>query len=231
MSFYVTGDTHGEIDLFKLNKIQFPQQKLMTRSDYVLICGDWGGVWSGQRDEKWLLDWYAARNFTTLVVLGNHENYDAIESQFPVTEWRGGKVRFVRENVIILERGQVFEIDDRKIFVMGGAASIDKESRQEGISWWSRELPSYAEQEEAFKNLEAVDNKVDYVFTHTCPTELVPMLTGHTTFISYYKDPTTILLSAINEQLEFKDWYFGHFHCDKDMGEFHCRYDKITKLW
>ena len=231
MSFYVTGDTHGEIDLFKLNNIQFPQQELMTRSDYVLICGDWGGVWSGQSNEKWLLDWYAARNFTTLVVLGNHENYDAIESQFPVVEWHGGKVRFIRENVIILERGQVFEIDGRKIFVMGGAASIDKASRREGISWWSRELPSYAEQEEAFKNLEAVNNKVDYVFTHTCPSELIPIITGTKLGSRCFYDSTANLLLSIEKAIEFCGWYFGHFHCDKDMGRFHCRYETITLLW
>ena len=43
---FVTGDTHGEHDIHKLNTIGFPEQKGLTRDDYVIICGDFGGVWN-----------------------------------------------------------------------------------------------------------------------------------------------------------------------------------------
>ena len=45
MSIYVTGDTHHDLDIGKLNKKNFPTQKSMTKNDYVIICGDFGGVW------------------------------------------------------------------------------------------------------------------------------------------------------------------------------------------
>lgn len=41
---YITGDIHCPIDVSKLNTKQFPKQKIMTKEDYVIICGDVGLV-------------------------------------------------------------------------------------------------------------------------------------------------------------------------------------------
>ena len=55
MAIYVTGDTHGadkfgfhSVDGFvnRLNMESFPEQKFMTKEDYVIICGEFGGVWN-----------------------------------------------------------------------------------------------------------------------------------------------------------------------------------------
>jgi predicted phosphodiesterase len=37
---FVTGDTHGDYTRFR--KDIFPEQKSMTKADYVIICGDFG---------------------------------------------------------------------------------------------------------------------------------------------------------------------------------------------
>ena len=42
MKIYVTGDTHIPIDISKLNMREFPEQKELTREDYVIILGDFG---------------------------------------------------------------------------------------------------------------------------------------------------------------------------------------------
>ncbi|MCD8190254.1 MAG: hypothetical protein LUD78_08575 [Clostridiales bacterium] len=39
---YLTGDIHGGLDITKLSNRQFPEGKTLTRSDYVIICGDFG---------------------------------------------------------------------------------------------------------------------------------------------------------------------------------------------
>ena len=39
---YATGDTHGNFQRFKPE--YFPEQARMTRKDYMIICGDFGGV-------------------------------------------------------------------------------------------------------------------------------------------------------------------------------------------
>ena len=41
---YITGDTHADFLRFELEK--FPIQTEMTKDDYVIICGDFGGVWN-----------------------------------------------------------------------------------------------------------------------------------------------------------------------------------------
>ena len=72
---YITGDTHSDFTRFSTDK--FPKQKEMTKNDYVIICGDFGGVWNYQEEstfEKHWLDWLNEKNFTTLFVDGNHEN-------------------------------------------------------------------------------------------------------------------------------------------------------------
>lgn len=43
---YVTGDIHGNPRRF--NTDNFPEQKEMTKDDYVIILGDFGLVWSNQ---------------------------------------------------------------------------------------------------------------------------------------------------------------------------------------
>lgn len=44
---FITGDTHGHIDIHKLNTKNFPIQSELTKSDYLIICGDCGIVWGG----------------------------------------------------------------------------------------------------------------------------------------------------------------------------------------
>ena len=41
---YITGDTHAEFK-HRFNMENFSEQKEMTKDDYVIICGDFGGVW------------------------------------------------------------------------------------------------------------------------------------------------------------------------------------------
>ncbi len=227
---YITGDTHGSLDIDKLNTKNFPVQKELTKKDYVIITGDFGCVWSGHKDKFWL-DWLEKKNFTTLFVCGNHENFDLL-NQYPVEEWNGGKVHFIRPSVIHLMRGQVFTIDDLKFFTFGGALSVDKHYRKEFISWWREEIPSGQEFEEGLKNLEKHNMTVDYIITHTAPSAVVEEINLATLYLDgeKLKDPTCKMLDYFMENVKFKKWYFGHFHLDKNFGKFTTLYDKIEKI-
>ena len=124
---FITGDCHGNYERF--NRSIFPEQEEMTKEDYVIICGDFGGVWSKDKEsntETMLMDWLDCKPFTTLFVDGNHENFDRLYA-YPVEEWHGGKVHKIRDSVIHLMRGQVYEICGKKIFTFGGASSHDIE--------------------------------------------------------------------------------------------------------
>ena len=93
---YITGDCHGNFERF--NPSIFPEQNEMTKKDYVIICGDFGGVWNRDeesKEETMVLDWLDSRPFTTLFVCGNHENFDRLY-QYPIEDWHGGKVHKIR---------------------------------------------------------------------------------------------------------------------------------------
>lgn len=128
-------ESNGTIDIHKLNSKNFPEGRVLTKDDYVIICGDFGFVWDGGKEDKWWLNWLAAKPWTTLFVDGNHENHDILE-QWDVTNWHGGKVHKLNESVIHLMRGQVYEIDGKKWFTFGGAKSQDQAIRVEGKDWW-----------------------------------------------------------------------------------------------
>lgn len=231
---FVTGDTHGTIDWKKFNTTQFPEQKDLTRDDYVIILGDFGGIWDNGEEDKYILETYNQRNFTTLFIDGNHENHDLLD-KYPVEEWKGGKIHRITDNVIHLMRGQVFTIDGIKIFTMGGAESTDKWHRTEGVSWWRREMPSTEEYNEAIENLEKVDFKVDYVLTHCAPISIIWEM-GHG-FRWYEKDALTGFFDRLiyDFDLKFKTWYFGHYHVDRGIKEdgkdkYVCLYDCIERI-
>ena len=115
---YITGDCHS--DFRKFNKEKFPIQTEMTKDDYVIICGDFGGVWAFEEEsekEKYWLDWLNQKNFTTLFVDGNHENFTRLYN-YPVEKWHGGKVHKIRPSVLHLMRGEIFSIDGKKIFLL-----------------------------------------------------------------------------------------------------------------
>lgn len=214
---YITGDTHGEIDIGKLTSKNFPQGKTLSKEDYVIILGDFGFIWNNECDntEKYWMNWFQNKSWTTLLIDGNHENHSRLNN-YPVSEWRGGKVHKINNSVIHLMRGQIFNIENKSIFTFGGAESYDKELRLDGISWWKQEIPNYEETNEALINLEKMNNSVDIILSHTCPhTFSYQLIHG----IS--KDPTENILDEFYKILNYKKWYFGHWHVDKVLDSKH----------
>ena len=123
---FITGDTHGLNDTQKLEKNRTLAS--LTNTDYLLITGDFGGLWDGDWHDENVLKFYSDQLYTTIFADGNHENFDLLNS-LPVEQWNGGKIHRITDKVIHLMRGQVFDIEDRSIFTFGGGASIDKAYR------------------------------------------------------------------------------------------------------
>ena len=213
---YITGDTHCPTGMDKLNETNFPQQKHMTKKDYVIICGDFGDIWSAKSNEqKDMLQWLSQRNFTTLFLDGNWENYGKLNSQ-TITVWNGGSAHRLTDSVIHLMRGQIYTLNRRSFFVMGGACSKYKELRNKDGTWWPEEMPSTREYRAAWRNLEKACRKVDYILTHTAPYSLVTQLRD-----VEGEYPLNLFLQEIEEKIRYKHWYFGHFHRDIELEEKH----------
>jgi predicted phosphodiesterase len=221
---YIFGDTHRNIDVKKINTKNFPEQKKMTKNDYIIIAGDFGLIWQNDNEYKWWKKWYDNKNFTTLFVDGNHENFEWLY-EFPVIDKFGGKVGKISDSIYHLKRGEVYEIDGKTIFTFGGADSIDKSQRVNRVDWWQEEMPNYLEMNYGLDNLEEVDFNVDYIITHSCPKSIMGYLKRHkerTPLENYFEHIKGIL----KEKNINYEWYFGHYHEDKEIDKFICCYNE-----
>lgn len=243
---YITGDTHADF-ITRLKTASFPEQKEMTRNDYVIILGDFGGIWDGGKAEEHNLDWLKDKPFTTLFIDGNHENYDLLNT-YPVSEWHGGKVHFIRPHVIHLMRGQVFHIENKTFWTFGGASSHDisdgilepgdprikeweydliKRFRINHETWWKEELPSEEEMCEGRNSMENINNEVDFILTHCGPSSIVALYS----YGDYKPDVLTNYLEEIRQNVNYKKWFMGHYHedvaiTDKDI----ILYEQIIRI-
>ncbi len=224
---FITGDTHAAFTRFSVNT--FPEQKELTKEDVVIILGDFGGVWSKHEEdayEKYWLKWLDEKNFTTVFVDGNHENFDRLLT-YPEKTWNGGKVGVIRDSVLHLKRGEVFTINGLKFLALGGACSVDKHERKEGTSWWPQEEFTLEDLENANKNLIAVNDKVDYVIAHDMP------LSKKTSF-NFMKagSATNWLFEEISQTIQYKTWFCGHYHHNIhfEKENLHVLYKNIIEL-
>lgn len=224
---FVTGDTHGD-ELFGLH-VFCDNHPELTKNDYIIIAGDFGGLWAEKTVESDLKP-FSDLSATVLFVDGNHENFDLINA-YPVEEWHGGKVHKIKPDIIHLMRGQVFEIEGKTIFTFGGATSIDRARRTEGKSWWRQELPTYGELDEGVANLKKYGNKVDYIITHSCGERALayPQIRAVAGIKSLC--PESHMLSYFEDITGFKHWYFGHFHIDAELSDkYTALYHKVVKI-
>lgn len=223
---YVTGDIHGEIDRFNEN---FKEQQFLTKDDYLIVCGDFGLLWNNSEEEKQLRKTLEEKNFTTLFIDGNHENFNILNN-YKVEIWNGGKIHKISDSIIHLMRGQFFTIDNKKIFTLGGAASIDKENRIPYLSWWPEEVPNTSELREAFFNIYKNDCKADYILTHDCSDAILDKL-GIYKYKFIDDNGLKEIFKIIENECKFSHWYFGHHHLDKKIDNKHTAlYERIIKL-
>ena len=205
----ITGDVHADIKEFQNRKFG-----RIRKNDSVIVCGDFGILWDGGKDEQKEIRHIGKKRYTTLFVDGEHENYDLLKT-YPVTEWNGGKVQVLSRNLIHLCRGQVYTIGGKKIFIFGGGESADREYRTENESWWPQEMPSREEMEEGVENLEKNGWKVDYIITHDVPSAFKRLMEDEVTRLN----PLNVYLDKVRERCEYKKWIFGGYHKNRRLSQ------------
>ena len=244
---YVTGDCHGNYRRFATEI--FPEQKEMSKDDYVIICGDFG-YWDESKEQKYWMKWLDSKPFTTLWIDGNHENFDLLKKQKAV-KWHGGNVQFIQPSVIHLMRGQIYELEGVKIFTFGGAEShdlfrgiletsdprfrakrkkLDKNQelyRINHVSWWKEELPEEEELAEGLRNLIQNNWSVDYIISHCCSTSTQEKIADRT----YQPDILTRYFEKIKEMCRYRKWFFGHYHDNMNVNSKEVLlYDQIIRI-
>lgn len=223
----------------------------LNKDDIIIIVGDFGLVWYDETHNKFKEDlywrkWLINKGCTIAFVDGNHENHNLLDN-LPIEEKFGGKVGIVNvfneEKIVFngtktkirkeigqiyhLKRGEIYTINDKKIFTFGSAESQDKAQRIPNVEWWSREESSLEEQAYALENLEKHNWEIDYVLSHTCPGDIGVKIAEKYWFGPYSSNPkynkfidkacdstSKFFNMLIANGLKFKEWHFGHYHED-----------------
>ena len=236
---YVTGDCHGNFLRFtRQQRKQLSYQ--FSEQDFIIICGDFGLLWRKNKETEFNIQWLSSLPPVILWVQGNHENYDMI-AEYPAENWNGGKVRhIVRDRIILLERGQVFTIEGKQFFTFGGASShdmpggiLDKDSsdfqkekkRLKRKKLMYRVRNTEEEMQEGRTNLQNVGNTVDYIITHCLSSKMQDTLEcyygGSCANRLYESDILTDYFEELEETVQYKKWFCGHYHVKLELDKKH----------
>jgi predicted phosphodiesterase len=132
----VLGDLHG--DLAHLTVCAATAWKRGV--DVLLQTGDFGFAWGTdnyQKDLDKISRRLRNRGQTLYWVDGNHDDFNILYEKFPLDP---DGLRRLRPNILHAPRGYRTVLSSGKVLaVLGGANSIDRTLRTEGVDWWPEE--------------------------------------------------------------------------------------------
>ena len=224
MATFLKGDIHG--NLFEI--IDFINRFNLGKNDNIIILGDCGIAW--RKDKKDLAQniklWNECGNRVKLYFIdGNHENFNILNS-LPI-ENNMGKIA---DNIYHLRRGQVYEFENKKILVCGGADSIDKYRRIENFTWWKEEAIS----QETIDDIPA--GHYDYVLTHCCPRSVFEKNRIYLSTLQFLDEnkinhSSEDMLEQLKNKITFDHWFFGHYHINCNLDEkFTCLFEDFREV-
>lgn len=226
---YITGDIHGDPHRI----VEFAKKQHVAADDVIVILGDvaanYDGGWRDYKCKKKL----SSLPCPVFCIHGNHEQRPQNIPSYQAKVWHGGTVLYEPEfpNLLFAMDGQVFDLDSHRVVVIGGAYSVDKFYRLEkGYGWWPDEQPSAdtkAFVEWVFRNIYGID----VIFSHTCPWKYRPVeafLPGLDQ--STVDESTELWLGQLENGLDYKAWYCGHWHINKRIDRMHFLFDEWEVL-
>lgn len=208
-------------------RLDDPALANLTKNDFVIVCGDLVMIDVDPDTRAANIEKLEAKPYTTLFVDGNHEEFDVLES-YPVEQWHGGNVHRISPSVLHLMRGQVFELEGKTFFAMGEAPTFHKARLMGLIDGPDPGVPTDEEFAEAERNLTQHGWRVDYVLTHSAPTNLIGRIPDRK---KVFRTTISEWLEDVAERLTFDRWFFGHYHCDQEVdGKYFCLFNQLYEL-
>lgn len=201
---WITGDKHGQIEAFEEN----PNARKIKKRDTLIICGDFGFVWDNSKQERKNLKKLSKKKYTIAFIDGCNENF-SILNEYPLNEWNGGQVRKISKNIFWLQRGECYNIEDKKVLVFGGGDSPNYELQTDNLSNSSN--PTKKDYENLRNTIEKNNGEFDIIVSHE------PPLSIKYCFENDKNQPTDTnhILEEIKTNSNIKKWYFGYEHADK----------------
>ncbi len=221
---YITGDMHGDE-----KRLYDAQWRKLKKGDTLIVLGDFGFMWNGDRREREALEYLGSRKFNVVFLDGTHENFEQL-MKCRETVWHGGHVRRVCGNLFNLMRGQIFNIEGYRIFTFGGGESADRDIRNEQGGWWREEMPTAEEFRIGAQNLDENDCKVDYILTHE-PPQLIKSAMQLRAGTEQRVSKLNGFLEEVSRTCEYRHWYFGSMHEDRTLTpKFTSVFEKILPI-
>lgn len=227
---YVTGDTYGDF-----NRIEEFCKRFETQpDDIMIILGDSGINYYGGSKSRRLKTYLSALPIAFFCIHGNHENRPQNIPTYKEQDWHGGIVFAEEEypNLFFAKDGEVYNFDGRKCIAIGGAYSVDKYWRlSRGAAWWEDEQPSDEIKLQIENKLATLNYKIDVVLSHTCPYKYVP----REVFLSCVDQSTVdnsteLWLDILEDKLDYKKWYCGHYHTNKSIDKVRFLFEEIENF-
>lgn len=221
---YITGDTHR--DFSRLKNKQFDED------DMLIILGDAGiNYYLNETDNK-IKEELGKYNTKLFCIRGNHEERPKNINSYKEVKMFGGKV-FIEEAypyIMFAKDGEIYDIEGKKMLVIGGAYSVDKNYRlMYGYQWFKDEQLTEEEMNNIFDKVKG--KHFDIVLTHTCPYKYEPrevFLSG----IDQSKVDKKMehFLDKIEENISYDKWYCGHYHTEKQIDKLEFMFETIKKV-
>ena len=225
---YITGDTHGNFTRVRNLCRVFETKK----EDILIILGDAGINYYGADRDKKVKKMLENLPITIFSIHGNHEMRPETIPTYKEVEWNGGIVYQEEKypHLLFAKDGEIYDFEGIKTIVIGGAYSVDKEYRlQNGWGWWADEQPSKEIKARVEKALADNGNRIDVVLSHTTPFKYEPV----EMFLSYVDQSkvdksTEIWLDKIEDTIDYKKWYCGHYHTNKSIDKVRIMFEDVT---
>ena len=227
---YITGDTHGNFNRY----FEFAGRVMPKESDVLIILGDAGLNYFGKEKDGGKKYFVNSFPFTTFCIHGNHEMRPYDVEGMKTKTYRGGTVWYEEDfpKILYAKDGEIYDFDGYSCMVIGGAYSVDKYVRlARGWHWFENEQPSAEIKRYVESQLDRAGRKVDIILSHTCPFKYEPIEVFLSGIDQTQVDSSTEeWLDTIEESVEYKKWYCGHFHTAKKTHRLQFMFEDIDVL-
>ena len=227
---YITGDKHANFrEVF-----HFCYENDTSLDDILIVLGDSGINYYGNEKDYMLKKNLIQYPITFFCIHGNHEERPENIKSYKTKKFHEGIVYYEEDypNILFAKDGEIYNFNNKKVLVIGGAYSVDKYFRlTRGYNWYESEQPSEETKNKVKSILTNLNNKIDIILSHTCPYKYLPremFLEGIDQ--STVDNSTEYFLDEIEESTDYNLWYCGHYHTDKEINKIVFMFHKIEKF-
>lgn len=227
---YITGDKHADFS----GVFDFCYDKKTSLDDVLIILGDAGINYYANYKDYYLKNSLLQYPITFFCIHGNHEERPENIRTYNIKIFHEGIVYYEKDypNILFAKDGEIYNFNNKNVLVIGGAYSVDKYIRlARGYNWYESEQPSDEVKTKVKDVLSKRDNKIDIILSHTCPYKYLPremFLNGIEQ--SKVDNSTEYFLDEIENNTDYKLWYCGHYHTDKEIDKIIFMFNKIEEF-